>query len=350
MAELRVICGRGDREAGPRAPARGVHAADAPGGAEGAATQRVAVVCGAWHAPALTGPLRAGGRRRRGPAGDAQAQGDADLGAVDAPAARHRSGYGAGITSPGWYHHLFTAPDRPIARWLTDGRPLPARPRPAGVQRPRDRGGPAGRDARRPARPAAGRAGRGHRRDPGGAVRGRRARACASSPTTSSSARRSARVARRGADRAAGGGPGRTLPDAAAQAGGDGARAHDLDLRRADRPAAVRAVPPAPAARDRLGHAGRQRACRAGAPSGRPGSRAGGPSYAVAVVEAAVWGTTVAVRRDRAGATAIGRDGVAGGAHPGGRALPARRPAGGARPAACRPRPTGRRSTPTSCT
>src|SRR5690606_26807456 len=29
------------------------------------------------------------------------------------------SGYGAGITSPGWYDHLFTAPDRPVERWLT---------------------------------------------------------------------------------------------------------------------------------------------------------------------------------------------------------------------------------------
>ena len=31
----------------------------------------------------------------------------------------YASGYGAGITSPGWYHHLWTAPDRPITRWLT---------------------------------------------------------------------------------------------------------------------------------------------------------------------------------------------------------------------------------------
>ncbi len=29
------------------------------------------------------------------------------------------SGYGAGITSPGWYGHLFSAPDRPVERWLT---------------------------------------------------------------------------------------------------------------------------------------------------------------------------------------------------------------------------------------
>ena len=28
------------------------------------------------------------------------------------------SGYGAGITSPGWYHHLFTAPDQVIERWM----------------------------------------------------------------------------------------------------------------------------------------------------------------------------------------------------------------------------------------
>ena len=32
---------------------------------------------------------------------------------------RTASGYGAGVTSPGWYHHLWSAPDRPIARWLT---------------------------------------------------------------------------------------------------------------------------------------------------------------------------------------------------------------------------------------
>jgi Mg-chelatase subunit ChlD len=29
-----------------------------------------------------------------------------------------RSGYGAGVPSPGWYAHLFAAPDRPVARWM----------------------------------------------------------------------------------------------------------------------------------------------------------------------------------------------------------------------------------------
>jgi hypothetical protein len=80
---------------------------------------RLAVVCGAWHAPALTGAL--------GPAAP-----DARL-LKGLPKTKARltwvpwthsrlstsSGYGAGVTSPGWYHHLFTATERPIARWLT---------------------------------------------------------------------------------------------------------------------------------------------------------------------------------------------------------------------------------------
>ncbi len=31
----------------------------------------------------------------------------------------YRSGYGAGVSSPGWYEHLWTAPDRVSIRWLT---------------------------------------------------------------------------------------------------------------------------------------------------------------------------------------------------------------------------------------
>ncbi|MGK8555684.1 DUF5682 family protein [Nocardia gipuzkoensis] len=81
--------------------------------------KRLAVVCGAWHAPALTGAL--------GPAAP-----DARL-LKGLPKTKARltwvpwthsrlstsSGYGAGVTSPGWYHHLFTETEQPIARWLT---------------------------------------------------------------------------------------------------------------------------------------------------------------------------------------------------------------------------------------
>ncbi|MFF3953035.1 DUF5682 family protein [Streptomyces sp. NPDC001890] len=78
----------------------------------------VAVVCGAWHVPALnTGTTLTADR--------ALLKGlpkvKAELTWVPwshRRLARH-SGYGAGIDSPGWYAHLFDAPDRPIERWMT---------------------------------------------------------------------------------------------------------------------------------------------------------------------------------------------------------------------------------------
>jgi len=89
----------------------------------------VAVVCGAWHAPALAGTLPPAsadaallrGMRRR------------KVTLTWVPWTHSRlaaaSGYGAGITSPGWYHHLFTTPEQTVVRWLT---------RVAGVLRRRD--------------------------------------------------------------------------------------------------------------------------------------------------------------------------------------------------------------------
>ena len=79
----------------------------------------VAVVCGAWHAPALAGPL---------PPASADAallrglpKRKAALAWVPWTHSRlaAASGYGAGITSPGWYHHLFATPDLTVERWLT---------------------------------------------------------------------------------------------------------------------------------------------------------------------------------------------------------------------------------------
>jgi hypothetical protein len=79
----------------------------------------VAVVCGAWHAPALSGklpPASADAALLRG-----AAKRKTTLTWVPWTHSRlaAASGYGAGVTSPGWYHHLFTAPDRTITRWLT---------------------------------------------------------------------------------------------------------------------------------------------------------------------------------------------------------------------------------------
>ncbi|GHF13420.1 hypothetical protein GCM10018772_43290 [Streptomyces fumanus] len=82
-----------------------------PGGA-------VAVVCGAWHVPAL--------RRKVTVAADRALLKGLPKTKTDmtwVPWTHRRlsrsSGYGAGIASPGWYGHLFAAPDRPVERWLT---------------------------------------------------------------------------------------------------------------------------------------------------------------------------------------------------------------------------------------
>jgi hypothetical protein len=100
--------------------------------AEAEGFARIAVVCGAWHAPALA---------RRDPASDAAASAASDAAASAASDAAllaglpraevaatwipwtysrlsYRTGYGAGIASPGWYAHLWTAPDRVSVRWL----------------------------------------------------------------------------------------------------------------------------------------------------------------------------------------------------------------------------------------
>lgn len=80
--------------------------------------ERVAVVCGAWHVPAL--------RRKTTVAADrALLKGLPKVKAemTWVPWTHRRlsraSGYGAGIVSPGWYAHLFGAPDRPVERWMT---------------------------------------------------------------------------------------------------------------------------------------------------------------------------------------------------------------------------------------
>ncbi|MEV6017440.1 MULTISPECIES: DUF5682 family protein [unclassified Streptomyces] len=78
----------------------------------------VAVVCGAWHVPALRQSATVGADR-------ALLKGlpKARVQLTWVPWTHRRlsraSGYGAGIDSPGWYGHLFSAPDRPVERWMT---------------------------------------------------------------------------------------------------------------------------------------------------------------------------------------------------------------------------------------
>jgi hypothetical protein len=80
--------------------------------------ERVAVVCGAWHVPALTAPLptaTADARLLRGLA-------KTKVAVTWVPWTHARlaagQGYGAGVRSPGWYHHLFTDPWASVPRWM----------------------------------------------------------------------------------------------------------------------------------------------------------------------------------------------------------------------------------------
>ncbi len=115
MAALREECGAGGdgrdlvREAHMRLRIRAAQR-EFEGG--------VAVVCGAWHVPAL---------RRGSPVASDRAllKGlpKVKTAMTWVPWTHRRlsraSGYGAGVDSPGWYGHLFDVPDRPVERWLT---------------------------------------------------------------------------------------------------------------------------------------------------------------------------------------------------------------------------------------
>ncbi|MEU1294026.1 DUF5682 family protein [Streptomyces sp. NPDC005840] len=116
MGALREVYGSGGherdlvREAHMRLQVR---AAQREFGADG-----VAVVCGAWHVPAL--------RRRSTVSADRALLKGLPKVKTDmtwVPWTHRRlaraSGYGAGIESPGWYGHLFGVRDRPVVRWMT---------------------------------------------------------------------------------------------------------------------------------------------------------------------------------------------------------------------------------------
>lgn len=81
---------------------------------------KIAVVCGAWHSPALKeGPLEA---LRKSDADLLKSLPKTGVSATWIPWTFSRlsrfSGYGAGITSPGWYQHLWESSDRITERWM----------------------------------------------------------------------------------------------------------------------------------------------------------------------------------------------------------------------------------------
>ncbi len=81
--------------------------------------ERIAVVCGAWHAPALA--------PERWPRAKSDAELLKGLPKIKVQATwvpwtngrlTYASGYGAGIESPGWYAHIWESTDRIAERWL----------------------------------------------------------------------------------------------------------------------------------------------------------------------------------------------------------------------------------------
>jgi len=88
--------------------------------------QRIAVVCGAWHVPALL-PCAAAAAGQDFPSAAADDRLLRGLPKVKAALTwvpwtygrlSYTSGYGAGIRSPGWYDHLFSSDRQPIEGWL----------------------------------------------------------------------------------------------------------------------------------------------------------------------------------------------------------------------------------------
>lgn len=79
--------------------------------------QRIAVVCGAWHAPVLSKL-----DDEKGDAATLDGLKSIKIEATWIPWTNsrlaYRSGYGAGVKSPGWYEHLWTMPDRTTIHWM----------------------------------------------------------------------------------------------------------------------------------------------------------------------------------------------------------------------------------------
>ena len=79
--------------------------------------ERIAVVCGAWHVPALRG-LPAAASDDRLLRGLPKVKATVTWVPWTYGRLSYASGYGAGIRSPGWYDHLFGCPGQPVERWL----------------------------------------------------------------------------------------------------------------------------------------------------------------------------------------------------------------------------------------
>lgn len=112
----------GDRRRDPNEPAREAHMRRGIRVAIREGYERIVVVCGAWHAPVLSPESL---QQIKASADDSVLKGlpRRTFAATWIPWTYERltaqSGYGAGVTSSGWYEHLWQHHDHLSARWLT---------------------------------------------------------------------------------------------------------------------------------------------------------------------------------------------------------------------------------------
>ncbi|MFE7636493.1 DUF5682 family protein, partial [Kitasatospora sp. NPDC057518] len=80
---------------------------------------RIAVVCGAFHVPALERMPTVAHDRALLAGLPKKVRTDITWVPWTHRRLSQATGYGAGVQSPGWYHHLFTTDGDPVPRWLT---------------------------------------------------------------------------------------------------------------------------------------------------------------------------------------------------------------------------------------
>jgi hypothetical protein len=117
MAALRSDLTPADEEEARRE----AHMRQCVSAAEKEGFERIAVVCGAWHAPALG--ERGSDKVEKADAALLAGLKRAKVAATWIPWTNSRlsarSGYGAGIAAPGWYEHLWASPDTLTTGWMT---------------------------------------------------------------------------------------------------------------------------------------------------------------------------------------------------------------------------------------
>ncbi len=128
IAEAMAALRRAFPDDPPHERCREAHMRQAIRAAAKAGYRRAAVVCGAWHAPALSDALTAEPAES---ARDAALLADQPVCATSAtwiPWSHARlaraSGYGAGVKSPGWYDHLWHSPAQAAVRWVASAARL----------------------------------------------------------------------------------------------------------------------------------------------------------------------------------------------------------------------------------